>query len=366
MKDFQFRNDTRLLFRNDPVPDLTRLTSGKKVLFVYGGGSVKGNGCYADVTSAVEKGNGVLYELPSASRELSVVEQGIEMVKQHGIALIIGAGGAQIMDCAKLIVFGACHPNELWLYVKGEKNPYGEPHLPLILMPTYPSSGSEYGLGAVAADVRTGDFGTAYGIAAETAILTPKYALSLSKEMTAYTGLVTLVQLSASTLGDRNKVSYDIGVSIMRNVLAATRALQKHPDDLDARGAILYGAAMSTSGRLGLGKAENYAYDLYELEFLPEVLFGVPYRKSLTTIFPRFLQAMAKRHAEDVASYLRDVYGFDGDLAASIERLIREFEQLGVEMTFSGDFKDETCLSIPIETELSDLEVVRVIRDCLR
>lgn len=41
MKDFQLRNDTKLLFRNDPVADLTALTSKKKVLFVYGGGSAK-------------------------------------------------------------------------------------------------------------------------------------------------------------------------------------------------------------------------------------------------------------------------------------------------------------------------------------
>ncbi len=41
MKDFQLRNDTKLLFRNNPIVDLTALTAGKKVLFVYGGGSAK-------------------------------------------------------------------------------------------------------------------------------------------------------------------------------------------------------------------------------------------------------------------------------------------------------------------------------------
>ena len=46
MKDFMLRNDTKLLFRNDPTADLAELTAGKKVLFVYGGGSVKKNGCY--------------------------------------------------------------------------------------------------------------------------------------------------------------------------------------------------------------------------------------------------------------------------------------------------------------------------------
>lgn len=32
--------------------------------------------------------------------------------------------------------------------------------------------------------------------------------------MTAYTGLVTLVQLSACVLGDRNKMPYDVGFLI--------------------------------------------------------------------------------------------------------------------------------------------------------
>lgn len=112
--------------------------------------------------------------------------------------------------------------------------------MPLILMPTYPSGGSEYGLGAVSADSRTGDFGTAYdGIAADTAILVPKYSMALGTEMTAYTGLVTLVQLSASTIGDRNPVSYGIGISVIQNVLAAVKKLKENPEDTDARGIIL-------------------------------------------------------------------------------------------------------------------------------
>lgn len=216
--------------------------------------------------------------------------------------------------------------------IKGRKNPYGLEKLPLILMPTYPSSGSEYGLGAVSADSRTNDFGTAYGIPADIAMLIPKYSMSLGKEMTAYTGLVTLVQLSASTIGDKNPVSYDIGISVIRNVLKAAKQLKDDPDNADARGIILYGASISTSGRLGLGKTENYPYEIYELEFIPEVLFKSTYRKNLTTLFPRFLNVMAKYHEEDIRAYLNDAFGFSGDIIKSTEKMIKLFEDLGVNM----------------------------------
>ncbi|MDN6641045.1 MAG: hypothetical protein L0L10_09720, partial [Tetragenococcus sp.] len=62
MKDFQLRNDTKLLLRNDPLPDLKKFAEEKKALFVYGSGSVKTNGCYDDVNKAVSSSNGKLYE----------------------------------------------------------------------------------------------------------------------------------------------------------------------------------------------------------------------------------------------------------------------------------------------------------------
>lgn len=366
MKDFQLRNDTKLLLRNDPTADLAALTAGKRVLFVYGGGSAKRNGCYDDVKHAAEGAGGVLYELGGASRELARIEEGIRLVKEHDIELVIGAGGANIMDCAKLTAFGACHEADLWAYVKGEKNPYGEEKLPLILMPTYPSSGSEYGLGAVSADARTGDFGTAYGIPADTAILVPKYSMSLNAEMTAYTGLVTLVQLSASTIGDTNPVSYDIGISVIRNVLAAVKNLKENPMDADARGVILYGASISTSGRLVLGKVENYAYDIYEVEFIPEVLYEATYRKSLTTLFPRFLKVMAKYHKADISRYFQDAFGYEGSIEESASKMTKLFSSLGVDMYFDGEVSAEKIKDIDISTMLSVDEIAEMLRECLR
>lgn len=221
-------------------------------------------------------------------------------------------------------------------------------------------------LRAVSADSRTGDFGTAFCIPADTAILVPKYSMSLSAEMTAYTGLVTLVQLSASTIGDKNPVSYDIGVSVIRNVLAATQTLKENPTNADARGVILYSASISTSGRLGLGKVENYPYDLYEVEFIPEVLYGVAYRKSLTTLFPRFLKVMAKYHEEDIRHYFKDVFGYEGSVEDSARQMTELFENLGIDMYFDGKVSEDALKDIDISTGLSTKEVTELIRQCLR
>lgn len=124
MKDFQLRNDTRLQFCVNPAERLQLIARGKRVLFVYGGGSVKRNGCLEDVRNAVSGSGGNLYEFGNASRERSDIERGICMAKELQVEMVIGAGGANVMDCAKLISFGVCHEEEWWEFVKGRKKPY--------------------------------------------------------------------------------------------------------------------------------------------------------------------------------------------------------------------------------------------------
>ena len=365
MKDFIFRNDTKLLFRNDIRTTLVEIAKGHKVMFVYGGGSVKRNGCYDDIVQSLNEADIPFVEYGGSSREFAKIQEGIRVAKTNGITMIIGVGGASVMDSAKLMAFGFYHESDLWDYVKG-KTSYGLERLPLVLIPTYPSSASENGLGAVAVDSRTGDFGTAYGIPADYAVLCPKYSLTLNKEMTTYTGLVTVVQLSACVLGDKNKMSYDAGISYIKNVLEATKILQQHPDDLDARGTIMMGASLSTSSRLGIGKEETFAYDIYELEFLPEKLFGSSYRRSLTSIFPKFLCAMGKHHPEEVGKYYLDAFGFDSSIEDSSRKLAELFSGLGVEMYYNGQITREQVDAIPYHTELSKEEVFGIINSLIR
>ena len=277
--------------------------------------------------------------------------------------MIIGFGGASVMDSAKLMALGVKHEDDLWDYISMAKKPRGVDRLRLALMPTYPSSGSEYGLGAVSVNRQTGECGTAYGISADYAILCPKYSLSLSKEMTAYSGLVTLVQLSAAILGDKNPMSYDAGISYIKNILDATKALQENPNDLDARGTILIGASMSTSSRLGIGKETQFAYEIYELEFIPEILFKSTYRRGLTTIFPAFLRVMGRHHEEDIRRFFLDAFGWHGTIDDSCDRLTRLFAGFGIPMKFKGPVAKAAIEAIPCETELSEDEIFEIVSE---
>lgn len=106
MKDFIFRNDTKLFFRNDIRSTLYDLVKGQqKVMFVYGSGSVKENGCYEDVMTVLQTAGISVVEYGDSSREYEKIVEGIKLAKSEGVTMVIGAGGASVMDSAKLIAF---------------------------------------------------------------------------------------------------------------------------------------------------------------------------------------------------------------------------------------------------------------------
>lgn len=364
MKDFQIRNDTKLLFRNNPLDDLIKLTKNKKVLLVHGSGSVHSNGCYNDIKEAISKGNGELNELENTSNEINDIKNGIKIAIEKNIELVIGAGGATVMDAAKIIAFGHFH-SDFENYIRG-KNTSGMECLPLILIPTYPSSGTELGTYSVLFNKSINEFGAICGITADYAFLVPKYSLSLSPELTIYTCLVTLVQLSICVIGDKNPISYDQGISVIKNVIKAAHSLKENPNNLDARGVILYAASMTNSDWLSLGKVEDYGFDIYEIEFIACGLFGTSYRKNLTTIFPRFLKVISKYHEEDVRLYFKDVFSNNGSVNDSVTQVIDLFTNLGADLYFEGDLTMEKFSKIPNKATLSKEDVFSIIKDSMK
>lgn len=220
------------------------------------------------------------------------------------------------MDATKIISVGNKNPNYFEINKK-ETGYEGLPHLPLILIPTYPSSGSEYDGFAVA--LEKDGFGLAYGISADYCLLIPKYSLSLNHEMTSYSSLVTLIQVSTYFFGDKNPISRDIDLSVVKNVLKAAEVLKTKPDDLNARSVVLYGSAISTSEWIGSGREVDYASDFYSLEMIIEELFNETYRKVVTVLFPPYLKFISKTNESDVKCYLKEVFNIDGDIDDSIK-----------------------------------------------
>ena len=123
------------------------------MLLVYGGGSIKRNGAYDDVTAALREAGNEVIELSGVTPNprLDKVLEGVTLVREHGVNLILAVGGGSVIDCAKFISLGSGlgEDEDLWDgYVETGK-PAPENLVPLGVVLTIAATGSEMGDAAV-------------------------------------------------------------------------------------------------------------------------------------------------------------------------------------------------------------------------
>lgn len=316
MIDFEFHNPVQIYAGENALQKLGELTAGKKVLFVYGEASLKASGNYEKLMKAMQGAHVIDFgghKGPSYQEAL----QGIELAKKEKAELVLGVGGSAVMDMAKIIAFGV-YRDDLWDYLTFQKDPHGEPHLPVYEIPTYPAGGSEVDSAAETDDEVSGEHGSLYGCQSDVAFLIPSFTYGLNKELTAYSGMETLVQLSADYFGNTSSLQKKQLLVTILEVKKAIDVAMAHPGDEQARGTILWGASLSTLGIFEGGNGQL----IYSTEGVGEEL-GLKYREALCLYFPRFLYLIGKGNEGDVREYLDEVWGVSSD-TDTLEEILEE------------------------------------------
>lgn len=97
MNDFIFHNPDKVYFGKGQMGHLSEelLKYGKKVLLVYGGGSIKKIGLYDAVISAMKENDMECFELSGVepNPRHTTVNKGAEICKAEDIDVILSVGG---------------------------------------------------------------------------------------------------------------------------------------------------------------------------------------------------------------------------------------------------------------------------------
>lgn len=111
MRDFIFHNPVKIYFGKGQARHIAQEVERVEgaVLVVYGGGSIKRNGAYDDVMAALAGTGRKIIELPGVTPNprLDKALEGVRLVKEHGVGLILAVGGGSVIDCAKFISLGS-------------------------------------------------------------------------------------------------------------------------------------------------------------------------------------------------------------------------------------------------------------------
>lgn len=156
---FTYHIPTKIYFGKGQLENLGGVLQsyGKKVLLVYGGGSIKKTGVFDSVCAQLKKYGMEIFEFSGIEPNPKVesVRHGIEICKQNRIDLVLAVGGGSVMDASKFISIGTCVDFDVWDFIS-KKMPV-EKALPLFCVLTISATGSEMDNTAVLNNSETQD-----------------------------------------------------------------------------------------------------------------------------------------------------------------------------------------------------------------
>ena len=320
LASFDHQPRTRIVFGDGSVShigELARDIGAKRVLVVTDAGIVQAGHIARALSALNEVGlQASVFDRVKENPDTRVVDDCVAAAREFQADFLIGLGGGSSMDTAKgcnFILTNGGRMADYWGLGKATK-----PMLPMIAVPTTAGTGSECQSFALISDEVThakmacGDPKCAPRIA----LLDPQLTVSMPRTVTVLTGIDAIAHaIETSVTKTRNAVSVMYSREAFRLLIKGFERVLGDPQDIEARGFMLLGAAFSGVAieNSMLGAAHSCANPL-------TAHYHIVHGHAVGLMLPhviRFNSALV-----DPALEYRDL--FDGDLAARITSLLTE------------------------------------------
>ena len=251
MNNFIFENTTKVYFGQGGVKEyLESLLAnyGSNVLLAYGGGSIKRNGVYAEVTDILHRAGKNVVEFSGimSNPTYAKVQEGAKLAKENHVDLILAVGGGSVSDCCKVVSAQAMLGEDLWEF-EYAKHDRPSKFIPLGTIVTVFGTGSEMNNGAVITHEDKKIKGALWGAQADFAFLDPNYSMSVPFKQVISGAFDTLSHAMETYFGkpDENNLSDDINEAVMRSTIRNIRVLLTDHNNYAARSELAWASAMA-------------------------------------------------------------------------------------------------------------------------
>lgn len=329
MENFDYHIPTDVYFGKGQIDRLgTRMSSiAKKVLLVYGGGSIKRIGLYDQILRQLRQAGVTVFELAGVepNPRIQTVKRGIAICKKEGVDAVLAAGGGSTIDCAKMVSAGTCYDGDAWDLVL-DRNKIKKA-LPIAAVLTLAATGSEMDGFAVISDMDKHEkWGTGNDLTKPVfSIMDPQYTFSVSKYQTA-AGSSDIMSHTFENYFNNTDGAFlqaRIAEGILKTVIKYAPVAVKHPDDYEARANLMWASSLAINGLISYG--ESTAWTVHPMEHELSAFYDITHGAGLALLTPYWMEyILSEKTAGKFAEYGVNVWGLDpagGPMAVAKEAI---------------------------------------------
>ncbi|MGG3964362.1 iron-containing alcohol dehydrogenase [Heyndrickxia faecalis] len=313
MNPFTFYNPTELIFGKGQLEKLNEKIDqlGKRILLVYGGGSIKRSGLYDKLQAIFEKKGCQVRELAGVepNPRLSTVKKGISLIREHELDWILAVGGGSVIDCSKAIAGGALYDGDVWDFY--ERKAKVEKALPLGTVLTLAATGSEMNKGSVITNWETQQKHGASMTFPVFSILDPENTFTVPRNQTVYGISDTLSHVFEQYFSHTTEIPLQTGFAetIMKTVIENARKVLQNLEDYDARANLMLSSTFALNGLLAAGVETDWA--THSIEHAVSAVYDIPHGGGLAIIFPNWMKYVYKENIPRFKRFAVEVWGVD-------------------------------------------------------
>lgn len=365
MLNFTFQNPTRIVFGEGQIKELKQLVpAGARVLLTYGGGSIKQNGVYDQVKTALK--DVTVFEFggiePNPSYE--TLSKAVALVRAEQIDFLLAVGGGSVVDGTKYIAAAARYEGDGWDILSKAVKLKAAVALGCVL--TLPATGSESNGFAVITKQATQQklsFGSPL-VYPQFAVLDPTVTYSLPAKQLANGVVDAYIHVMEQYL------TYPVGAAVqdrfaeglLLTLLEYGPKAIAAPQDYNIRANLMWTATMALNGLIGVGVPQDWSTHMIGHQLT--ALYGLDHAQTLAIVLPAVMQQQREQKREKLLQYGRRVFNLQHQ---DEERLIDEtishtrafFEQMGVP-TRLADYGINADAKAAVVAKLTELKAERL------
>ena len=315
---------------------------GKNVLLAYGGGSVKRNGVYDELTGILKAAGKTVTEFTGimSNPTYAKVREGAKLARENKIDFILAVGGGSVIDCCKIVSAQAKLDADIWDYEYAERKIPTE-FIPMGAIVTAFGAGAEINNGAVITHQEKKLKSALWGAFYDFAMLDPEYTMSMPMKQVISGSFDTLSHCMETYFGSpkEDNLSDEINEAVMRNVIGNIRATLKNPQDKFARSELVWASAMGENGILKIGKATDFQCHMMEHQL--GAYTDCNHGMGLSALHTAYYRYIVAKGTDKFAKFAERVWGIDPsgksetELAdAGIDALAAFIKEIGMPSNF--------------------------------
>lgn len=328
MNNFSYYNPVKIIFGQGMIAALNKeIPKDASVLVIYGGGSIKKNGVYDQITAALKDYSWKEFSGIEPNPHYETCMKAVEMIKKEKISYLLAVGGGSVADATKFIAAATYFSGDPWdIPAKAARI---EKAVPFGCVLTLPATGSEMNSGGVITRSATQEKLAFHSDQTfpKFSILDPTTTYSLPEKQTANGIIDAFVHVCEQylTYPIDAPVQDRFSEGILQTLVEEGPKVMKSPTDYNARANVMWAATMALNGLIACGVPQDWATHMIGHEIT--AFHGLDHGQTLAVVLPALLRVMKADKEDKLLQIGERVFNINaGSKTERIDATIDEIE----------------------------------------